>query len=140
CQRQRDLLQPRRTMSGNDEINARETPAEHAGALGEGIVERLFKVLSVAALLAMLALIAIDIFTRSVLNFSFEVSDELSGYMLVAIAFLSLSVCHVNGSFHQVEFLQARLSERGRLASLVLFEVLMLGVAGILLWQYVRLE
>ena len=38
----------------------------------------------------MLVLIAVDIVTRSLFNFSLEVSDEVGGYMLVAIAFLSL--------------------------------------------------
>ena len=36
--------------------------------------------------------------------------DEIGGYMLAAITFLSLSVCQVNDSFHHVELVQARLS------------------------------
>ena len=38
-----------------------------------------------AALVVMLVLIAVDIVTRWVFNFSFEVSDEVGGYMLVVI-------------------------------------------------------
>ena len=98
---------------------------EHAGdaqavrlrgsrALPEGPVEWTCKVASEVALIVMLVLIAVDIVTRSLFNFSLEVSDEVGGYMLVAIAFLSLSACHVNGSFHEVEFVQARLTARAR--------------------------
>ena len=47
----------------------------------------------------MLVVIGIDIFTRWLLNFSFEVSDEIGGYMLALITFVSLSVCQVNDSF-----------------------------------------
>ena len=36
--------------------------------------------------------------------------------MLVAIAFLSLPVSHINGAFHRVEFVQARLSSAAQLS------------------------
>src|SRR5262245_64895316 len=62
-------------------------------ALPEGPVEWTCKIASEVALVVMLVLIAIDIVTRSLFNFSLEVSDEVGGYMLVAIAFLSLSAC-----------------------------------------------
>ncbi|MFT2520739.1 TRAP transporter small permease subunit, partial [Escherichia coli] len=77
--------------------------------------------------LVMLAVIGTDIFTRWAFNFSFQISDEIGGYMLATITFLSLSVCQVNDSFHHVEILQARLSERGRALSALLFDLLTLG-------------
>src|SRR5882672_12133264 len=97
-------------------------------------------VLSEAALVVMLVLIAVDIVTRSVFNFSFEVSDEVGGYMLVVICFLSLSPCHVNGSFHQVEFVQAQLSSRARSISQLIFGLLSLAACVLLAWQFIRLE
>jgi TRAP-type C4-dicarboxylate transport system permease small subunit len=111
-----------------------------ARTLPEGPVEWTCKVASEAALLVMLVLIAVDIVTRSVLNFSFEVSDEVGGYMLVVITFVSLSACHVNGSFHEVEFVQARLSPRGRSLSQLLFGLLALAACALLAWQYGRFE
>jgi TRAP-type transport system small permease protein len=109
-------------------------------ALPEGPVEWTCKIASEAALVVMLVLIAVDIVTRSLFNFSFEVSDEVGGYMLVAIAFLSLSACHVNGSFHEVEFVQARLTPRGRSLSHLIFGLLSLAACVLLAWQFVRLE
>src|SRR5580704_17510805 len=85
-----------------------------APKLKESIVERACKLACAAALIVMLVVIGTDILTRSLFNFSFEISDELGGYMLVLISFVSLSVCQANDSFHHVEFVQARLSERGR--------------------------
>jgi TRAP-type C4-dicarboxylate transport system permease small subunit len=109
-------------------------------ALPEGPVEWTCKVASEAALVVMLVLIAVDVVTRALFNFSFEVSDEVGGYMLVVICFVSLSACHVSGSFHEVEFVQARLSPRGRSLSHLIFGLLSLAGCALLAWQYVRLE
>ena len=106
------------------------TPGASAPVAAEGPVEWTCKVASEAALLVMLVLIAVDIVTRSVFNFSFEVSDEVGGYMLVVITFFSLAACHVNGSFHEVEFVQARLAPRGRSISQLVFGVLSLVACG----------
>jgi TRAP-type C4-dicarboxylate transport system permease small subunit len=117
------------------------TPGSHLEPpIGEGPVERLCKWASEAALITMLLVIGADIFTRYVLNFSFEVADELGGYMLVVMTFVSLSVCQVNGAFHQVELVQARLSPRWRAFSAAIFDVLSFGFAALLLWQLIRLQ
>jgi TRAP-type C4-dicarboxylate transport system permease small subunit len=107
--------------------------------ISEGVVEKICKYLSALALMVLMAAVGLDIVTRWGFNFSFEVSDELGAYMLVAIAFLSLPVSHINGAFHHVEFVQARLSRRAQIASRVLFELLALFFAGIFLWQFIRL-
>jgi TRAP-type transport system small permease protein len=114
--------------------------ARHLRALPEGPVERLCNFACMAALMVMLGVIGVDIATRAMLNFSFEVSDELGGYMLVVITFVSLPVCQVNDSFHHVEFVQSRLSARGRAISHVIFDVLSLAFCAILLWQLARFE
>jgi TRAP-type C4-dicarboxylate transport system permease small subunit len=116
-------------------------PASHlAPPIGEGPVERLCKWASEAALITMLVVIGTDILTRYLLNFSFEIADELGGYMLVVMTFVSLSVCQVNNAFHQVELVQARLSPRWRALSAAIFDVLAFGFSALLLWQLVKLE
>jgi len=119
-----------------------QSPSGRRGArpIAEGIVERLCKYVCVAALVVMLAVIGLDIVTRSLFNFSFEISDELGGYMLVVITFISLPVCQVNDSFHHVEFVQARLSPRGRAISHLIFDLLSLTFCVLLLWQLTRFE
>src|SRR5256885_3859609 len=112
----------------------------HEPPIGEGPVEQLCKWASEAALILMLVVIGGDIVTRYLLNFSFEIADELGGYMLVVMTFVSLSVCQVNNAFHQVELVQARLSARGRALSAAIFDVLSFGFAALLLWQLIKLE
>jgi TRAP-type C4-dicarboxylate transport system permease small subunit len=108
--------------------------------LEDGIVERICKVACVAALIVMLVVVAVDIVTRSLFNFSFEISDELGGYLLVVICFVSLPVCQASGSFHRVELVQSRLSPFGRAVSHVIFDLLSLAFCALLLWQLVRFE
>jgi TRAP-type C4-dicarboxylate transport system permease small subunit len=108
--------------------------------LSDGPVERLCNLACMAAIVVMLAVIAVDIVTRSVFNFSFEVSDEVGGYMLVVITFLSLPVCQANDSFHHVEFVQSRLTPRARAISRVIFDLLSLAFCGLLVWQLARFE
>jgi len=111
-----------------------------AQKLPESIVERVCKYACVAALVTMLLVIGTDILTRSVFNFSFEISDELGGYMLVLITFISLPVCQINDSFHHVELVQSRLSPRGRAVSRIIFDVLSLSFGALLVWQLTRFE
>jgi TRAP-type C4-dicarboxylate transport system permease small subunit len=118
----------------------REERAGRALTLAEGPVEWTCKIASEAALIVMLVLVAVDIITRWLFNFSFEVSDEVGGYMLVVITFLSLPVCQVHGSFHQVELLQARLSPHTRALSQMIFVLLALVACLLLAWQFIRLE
>jgi len=109
-------------------------------SLKESIVERACKLACVAAIIVMLVVIGVDILTRSLFNFSFEISDELGGYMLVVISFVSLPVCQISGSFHHVELVQSRLSPFARAVSHVIFDVLSLVFCVLLLWQLTRFE
>jgi TRAP-type transport system small permease protein len=108
--------------------------------LKESIVERACKFACVAALITMLIVIGVDILTRSLFNFSFEISDELGGYMLVVITFVSLPVCQINDSFHHVELVQSRLSPFARAVSHIIFDLLSLAFCALLLWQLMRFE
>ena len=105
----------------------------------EGIVEKACKVMSALALMVLLVVVGVDIVTRWVFNFSFEVSDEVGAYMLVAIAFLSLPVSHIKGAFHRVEFVQARLSRRAQLISAFWFRPAALVFCAIFVWQFMGL-
>ena len=111
-----------------------------ARRLPETIVEWVCKLACVTALVVMLVVIAVDIVTRSLFNFSFEISDELGGYMLVVITFISLPVCQINDSFHHVELIQSRLSPFGRAVSNVIFDLLSLAFCVLLFWQLIRFQ
>jgi TRAP-type transport system small permease protein len=125
-------------MTQVEQGRAHSGPA--APRLKESIVERACKLTCVAALIVMLVVIGVDIVTRSLFNFSFEISDELGGYMLVVIAFVSLPVCQISDSFHHVELVQSRLSPFCRAVSHIIFDVLSLAFCVLLLWQLTRFE
>ena len=89
-------------------------------------------------IVAMAAIVLIEIATRNFFGFSFEASEELGGYIIVAISFLSLPVCQVYRSYHHVMFVQNRLSPRIKAASHVLFDLLSFGFCALLVWQLTR--
>ena len=122
------------------QIEQGRAPGSPSRKLKESIVERACKLACIAALVVMLVVIGVDILTRSLFNFSFEISDELGGYMLVVITFVSLPVCQVSDSFHHVELVQSRLSPLGRIVSHIIFDLLSLAFCVMLLWQLVRFE
>ena len=89
--------------------------------------------------IVVIALIVLtEIVTRNLFHFSFEASEELGGYIIVAISFLSLPVCQVYRSYHHVQIVQARLSPRMRALSHVLFDVLSLAFCLLMVWQLTR--
>src|ERR1700722_10087087 len=108
--------------------------------LKESVVERACKVVCVAALITMLIVIGVDILTRALFNFFFEISYVRGGYMLVVITFVSLPVCQINDSFHHVELVQSRLSPFARAVSHIIFDLLSLTFCALLLWQLARFE
>src|SRR5262252_10833271 len=125
-------------MAQIEHAPAHGRPSAHR--LPESIVERICRLACVAALVVMLIIVAVDILTRSLFNFSFEISDELGGYLLVVITFVSLPVCQISDSFHHVELVQSRLSPFARAVSHVIFDLLSFTFCALLLWQLVRFE
>jgi TRAP-type C4-dicarboxylate transport system permease small subunit len=108
--------------------------------LRPGRVERACRLICEIAIVIMVGIVVAEIFTRNVLGFSMQLSDELGGYIIVGITFLSLSICHASGSYHHVEFIRARLPWRARLVLNLFFDLLSLAFSGILVWQMTRLE
>jgi TRAP-type transport system small permease protein len=90
------------------------------------------------AIVAMGAVVILEIVTRNFFGFSFEISDEIGGYIIAGIAFLSLPVCQVYRSYHHVQFVQSRLSPRLQALSHLLFNALSLLFCVVLCWQLIR--
>ena len=122
-----------------ESIGAAVSPVTPEGA-GEppapaySVVEKACRFLSQASLLVLIAVVALDILTRSLLNYSFEIADELGGYMLVCIAFFSLAVCQAHDGFHRVEFVMDRLPARSRVVARMVYDLVALALAGLLAW------
>lgn len=105
----------------------------------EGWVERLCRGLCGLAIICTIVMVASEVFLRNLLGVSLQSADELGGYLLVGVSFLSLSTCFVSGAYHKVEFIDGRLSERGHALRKLAFDSMSLAFCLILLWQLVRL-
>lgn len=96
--------------------------------------------LAAAAILAMAGITAAEVIARSFFNISFELADELGGYMLVAAVFLGLGPALAGGAMLRVEMVEQRLPAPVRRVLDILFHVMALIVSGIALfwiWQHV---
>src|SRR3954451_24063667 len=65
--------------------------------------------LSAVAILAMAGITAAEVIARSFFDVSFELSDELGGYLLVAAVFLGLGPAIAGGAMLRVEMVEQRL-------------------------------
>lgn len=101
-------------------------------------MERGCMVICEIGIVVMAIIVLSEIITRNLFGFSWEMSDELGGYIVVGITFLSLPVCQVYRSYHHVQFVQTRLRPRLRAASHILFDLLSLGFCVLLVWQLSR--
>ena len=104
-----------------------------------GRVERTLLLLADLSLWAMLAITLMEIVARTVFHHSLGLSDEIGGYLLAALTFLSLPACHAHKVFHQVEFVLSRLTQRQRQRFEFVFDLLCLVCAAVLVWQCGRL-
>lgn len=90
-------------------------------------------------LMAMIVLIAAEAIARNVFATSLQVTDEVGGYLLVAMTFLSMSVAEAHGAFHRVELIQARVGKKLRMISQIVFDLMSLGASALVTWQLTRL-
>lgn len=82
--------------------------------------------LTCACLVAMLVMILVEVIARSIFNFSFEVIDEVGGYLTVAVSFLALAPALARKAFHNVALVQSRLAARAQAAWQAFFHLLAL--------------
>jgi TRAP-type C4-dicarboxylate transport system permease small subunit len=108
-------------------------------APGPGPVEDGCEFVCALFLMAMIVLIGAEAIARNLLGTSLQVTDEVGGYLLVAVTFLSMSVAEAHGAFHRVEFIQARLVERNRILSQIVFDLIALAAGILVTWQLTRL-
>src|SRR5215470_10919899 len=109
---------------GGDPAHRVEVPSA-----GPSVVDVACEALCSLFLLAMIVMIAAEAIARNVFGTSLQITDEVGGYLLVALTFLSMSVAESHGAFHRVELVQARLSRAGRIASQLLFDLMALGAS-----------
>lgn len=111
---------------------------EHV-APGPSPVENASELVASLALVAMIVLIGSEAIVRNLFGGSLQITDEVCGYLLVAVTFLSLSVSEAHGAFHRVELVQARMRPRARLKLQIVFDLCSLAASLLVAWQVTRL-
>ena len=106
------------------------------------LVSRLVAWQSVAGELLIVGLalfISVDALLRWLANWSFLVTDELGGYALLVIAFFGMAVALHERALFRVEVLFLRFPPPLRRWVQVCFDLVSLGFASVLAWQFVSL-
>jgi TRAP-type C4-dicarboxylate transport system permease small subunit len=108
-------------------------------APGSTLVEDACETVCALFLLASIVLIAAETIARNMFATSLQITDEICGYLLVAVTFLSMSVAEAHGAFHRVELVQVRLTFSARLVSQLVFDFISLVASALVTWQLCRL-
>jgi TRAP-type C4-dicarboxylate transport system permease small subunit len=101
-------------------------------------IERVCELIAIAALAVMVTVMTVDVVTRNFLGFSFQISDEVGGYMLVVATFFAIPVALIKGGLHKVVFVENRLAARTRLKLQIGVGLVSLFVCLVIEWQLVR--
>ncbi len=101
-----------------------------------GMIERISLWTSAFCMVGMVLLILAEVVLRGVFNSTTEHSDELVGYLLVGLSFLSLALCQSRGAFHRVEMVQMRLGPRGQAISALVCDLLSFGYIALTAWYF----
>src|SRR5690606_24500160 len=114
-----------------------EAPDTASTQRSDGFTERLMR-LNMAwcelLVLAMMLVVAIDVFMRAAFQFSFQISEEIAGYLLVALVFFSLPIAAKQGAMLRVDFLFLLLEQRWQRLLDRIYAALGLGFVSI--WTY----
>src|SRR5882762_4349553 len=106
---------------------------------GANAIDAVSEAVCCLLLLAMIVMIGAEAIARNVFGTSLQVTDEVGGYLLVALTFLSMSVAESHGVFHRVELVQMRLSPSFRIVSQIVFDLMALVASVLVSWQLIRL-
>jgi TRAP-type C4-dicarboxylate transport system permease small subunit len=126
----------------SDHLEISEDGAVHrieVATAGAGPIDTACEAICSLFLLAMIVMIGAEAIARNMFGTSLQITDEVGGYLLVALTFLSMSVAEAHGGFHRVEFVQMRLSPRMRIVSQIAFELVSLAASALVTWQLIRL-
>jgi TRAP-type C4-dicarboxylate transport system permease small subunit len=122
------------------EAESDELPASHSATpTSEGVIEWICGTLAKLALVAMMVIISAEVVLRNTVHYSWEGTDEVGSYLVVAATFLSLATCQTYGGYHELQIVKMKLSPRARAALNVVLHLVCLIACLILLWQFSRL-
>ena len=110
-----------------------------APAAQAGLVERASDLFAKVSLVAMMVIIGAELVMRNTIHYSWEGTDEMSSYLVVAVTFFSLASCQNCNGYHELELVKGRLSPRARALLNAALHMVCLICALVLLWHFSRL-
>jgi TRAP-type C4-dicarboxylate transport system permease small subunit len=126
-------------MSQPTDVSGDPTHRIEVPSAGASVIDIACEAVCGLFLLAMIVMIAAEAIARNLFGTSLQITDEVGGYLLVALTFLSMSVAESHGGFHRVELVQMRLSPALRIVSQIVFDLMALAASVLVTWQLVRL-
>src|SRR3546814_21013251 len=93
----------------------------------EGRVARWGRWTAQVLVVALVVMMGMEMMVRSAFGWSIQFSNELGGYALVAITFLSLASGQLRHAYHSVPFVENRLGPKGRARRRLPFDFLKIG-------------
>ncbi|MGP1676280.1 MAG: TRAP transporter small permease [Burkholderiales bacterium] len=126
-------------MKRNESPPAGPVHFDDAVAPGPSVIESASEAICALLMIAAVVLIGAEAIARNFLATSLQITDEIGGYILVAVTFLSMSVAEAHGTFHRVELIQANLKFSTRMIAQIVFDLISLVAAGLVTWQLSRL-
>jgi TRAP-type C4-dicarboxylate transport system permease small subunit len=90
------------------------------------------------ALASMVVVITLEIAVRNVLGPSLQISDELGGYLLVAMAFFAISDAYRAQVMMRIEFVYDRFQGRAKACLDLFYDLIALAATLVLVWFSAR--
>jgi TRAP-type C4-dicarboxylate transport system permease small subunit len=106
----------------------------------EDLPARLCRWLTQLMVLGLVVMMGAEMVVRSAFGWSIQFSNEIGGYALVGITFLSLASGQLMHAYHRVHFLDKRLGPVGRARMRLLFTLAITLVSGALAAAFTRFE
>jgi TRAP-type C4-dicarboxylate transport system permease small subunit len=126
-------------MSHSVEVSGASPAPHEVPVSGASVIDTVSEAVCCLFLLAMIVMIGAEAIARNAFGTSLQITDEVGGYLLVALTFLSMSVAESHGGFHRVELVQMRLSPSARIMSQIVFDLMSLAASVLVSWQLIRL-
>lgn len=106
----------------------------------EDAFSRLGRHVSEWAMVGLVLMMGAEMVVRTLFGWSIQFSNEVGGYALVAITFLSLASGQLEHAYHRVHFVEHRLGPVGRARLRLGFDLATFVVTAVLLAEFVRFE
>ncbi len=128
---------PEESAAGGLELHS---PDEDVFSPKEDWFARACRMISGLFVIGLVIMMGAEMIARSVFHWSIQISNEVGGYGLVAITFLTLASGQLSHAYHRVHFVENKMGRAGRARLRLVFDIASLIVTVVLLAEFIRFE